>query len=197
MPERREIGSVEARGLIALVTEKLDADGLGAAVAVVDPHGELVAFLRTDGCGLASINIAMNKAFTAARERVESSVLGERSRTEGFPITNFGDSRYVGWGGGVPIIVDGHVIGAIGVSVLPEEADIELARWAAASAHRRHRAPAAASGGGDVGCAEPRADDPPEATGRPAAGPRCQGSATARPRGTRRARGAEAGSTAD
>ena len=91
-------------------------------MAVVDAHGELVAFLRP-----------INKAFTAARERVELRVLGERSRTEGFPITNFGDPRYVGWGGGVPIIVDGQVIGAIGVSGLPEEADIELARGAAAS----------------------------------------------------------------
>src|SRR5436853_6673481 len=80
MPERREISSAEARALITMVAERLDADGLGAAVAVVDPHGELVAFLRTDGCGLAPITIAINKAFTAARERVESRVLGERSR---------------------------------------------------------------------------------------------------------------------
>ena len=133
MPERREIGCVEARALIAMIVDRLEAQGGRAAVAVVDPHGELVAFLRTDGCGLASINIAIHKAFTAAREGVESSVLGERSRTEGFPITNFGDPRYVGWGGGVPIIVAGDVIGAVGVSGLPEAADIELARWAAAS----------------------------------------------------------------
>jgi len=133
MPERREIGHREARGLVAMVADRLEANGQGAAVAVVDRHGELVAFLRTDGCGLASINIAINKAFTAARERVESSVLGERSRTEGFPLTNFGDPRYVGWGGGVPIVVDGAVIGAIGVSGLPEADDVELARWAAAS----------------------------------------------------------------
>jgi glc operon protein GlcG len=137
MAQRREIGSAEARGLIAMVADRLDANGQGAAVAVVDPHGELVAFARTDGCGLASINIAMNKAFTAARERVESRVLGERTRTENFPITNFGDPRYVGWGGGVPIIVDGEVIGAIGVSGLPEEADMELARWAAATVASR------------------------------------------------------------
>ena len=133
MPERREIGHREARGLVAMVADRLEANGQGAAVAVVDRHGELVAFLRTNGCGLASINIAINKAFTAARERVESSVLGERSRTEGFPLTNFGDPRYTGWGGGVPIIVDGAVIGAIGVSGLPEADDVELARWAAAS----------------------------------------------------------------
>ena len=133
MPGRREIGCAEARALIAMIADRLEARGEGAAVAVVDPHGELVAFLRTDGCGLASINIAIHKAFTAARERVESSVLGERSRTEGFPITNFGDPRYVGWGGGVPIIVDGEVIGAVGVSGLPQAVDVEVARWAAAS----------------------------------------------------------------
>jgi glc operon protein GlcG len=133
MPERREIGHAEARRLVAMIGDRLEADRQGAAVAVVDPHGELVAFLRTDGCGLASITIAIHKAFTAARERTESGALGERSRTEGFPLTNFGDPRYVGWGGGVPIIVAGEVIGAIGVSGLPEAADVELARWAAAS----------------------------------------------------------------
>jgi glc operon protein GlcG len=101
-------------------------------VAVVDSHGELMAFLRTDGCRLPSIGIAMSKAFTAAREGVESAVLGERSRKEGFPLTHFGDPRYVGWGGGVPIVVDGAVIGAIGVSGLPEADDVELARWAVA-----------------------------------------------------------------
>ncbi len=133
MPARREIGHAEARSLVAMVADRLDATGQGAAVAVVDAHGELVAFLRTDGCGLASINIAIHKAFTAARERAESSVLGERSRAEGFPLTNFGDPRYVGWGGGVPIRVAGEVIGAVGVSGLPEADDVELARWAAAS----------------------------------------------------------------
>lgn len=130
MPVRREIGYEEARDLVARVGDRLVATGEGAAVAVVDAHGELVGFLRTDGCKLPSITIAINKAFTAAREGIESAVLGERSRTEGFPLTNFGEPRYVGWGGGVPIVVDGAVIGAIGVSGLPEADDVELARWA-------------------------------------------------------------------
>lgn len=130
MHDRREIGHEEARDLVAKVGDRLDAQGLGAAVAVVDAHGELVAFLRTDRCRLPSITIAIHKAFTAAREGVESGVLGERSRTEGFPLTNFGDPRYVGWGGGVPIIVDGAVIGAVGVSGMSEADDVELARWA-------------------------------------------------------------------
>jgi glc operon protein GlcG len=132
MPSRREIGHREAHDLVARVASRLEAEGLGAAVAVVDAHGELVAFLRTDDCRLPSITIALNKAYTAARECAESGVLGERSRSEGFPLTNYGDLRYVGWGGGVPIVVDGAVIGAIGISGLPEAVDVEIARWAVA-----------------------------------------------------------------
>jgi glc operon protein GlcG len=133
MPSRREVGYAEARELVGAVADRLETQGKGAAVAVVDAHGELVAFLRTDGCPLPSIKIAIGKAFTAARERSESRALGDRAREEGFPLTNFGELGYVGWGGGVPIVVDGEVIGAIGVSGLPEADDMELARWAAAS----------------------------------------------------------------
>ena len=61
MPDRREIGHGEARDLVARVGDRLDTQGQGAAVAVVDAHGELVAFLRTDGCRLPSIGIAINK----------------------------------------------------------------------------------------------------------------------------------------
>ena len=117
----------EATGLIELVRAVLEERSLGAAVAIVDEHGELLAFLRTDGCRLPSITIAINKAFTAAREGVPSQEIGERSRAEGFPITNFGDLRYTGWGGGLPVVIDGDVVGGVGVSGLPEDADIELA----------------------------------------------------------------------
>ncbi len=132
MRDRQEIGYTEARQLVGAVAERLEAEGKGAAVAVVDPHGELLAFLRTDGCPLPSIKIAMGKAFTAARERSESRALGDKARAEDFPLTNFGELGYIGWGGGVPILVDGEVIGAIGISGLPEADDMELARWAAA-----------------------------------------------------------------
>lgn len=132
MPARYEIGHRHAQQIVDAIRAELEARGGGAAIAVTDPHGELVALLRTDGCPLASVGNAIHKAFTAAREGVESAVIGERSRTEGFPITNFGDLRYTGWGGGVPIVVDGAVIGAVGVSGLPEAEDIELARIGAA-----------------------------------------------------------------
>ena len=133
MPDRREVGYVEARQLVEAVADRLEAEGRGAAVAVVDAHGELVAFVRTDGCPLPSTKIAIQKAFTAARERSESRALGDKARAEDFPLTNFGELGYVGWGGGVPIVIDDAVIGAVGISGLPETDDMELARWAVAS----------------------------------------------------------------
>lgn len=123
----------QAAAMVDLVRAELERREAAAAVAVVDTHGELVAFLRVDGCKLPSISIAINKAFTAAREQIATSELGARSREEGFPMTNFGDPRYVSWGGGIPLVRDGQVIGGIGVSGLPERADIELAMLAAAT----------------------------------------------------------------
>jgi len=132
MRTHKEISHHDARVIVDAIGSRLDADGLGAAVVVVDSHGELVALLRTDGCPLPSITIAMNKAYTAARQRMPSASVGAESREAGFPMTNFGELRYVTWGGGVPIVVGGAVIGAVGVSGLPEPVDIELAEMGAA-----------------------------------------------------------------
>jgi glc operon protein GlcG len=128
-----DLSHTEAQHVLAVAQSMLDGDGRGAAVAVVDDHGELVAFVRTDGCPLPSIANAINKAYTAARERRPSREIGDASRDDGFPITNFGDLRYTGWGGGVPLVVDGVVVGAVGVSGLPEPDDMRIAADAAAS----------------------------------------------------------------
>jgi glc operon protein GlcG len=122
----------DALAMVQAVERRLTEKGLGAAVAVVDSHGEVMALLRTDGCRLSCVNVAVNKAYTAARERGTSKALGEAAKREGFPVTNFGELRYVTWGGGVPVVApDGEVIGAVGVSGLPEADDIELAEMAA------------------------------------------------------------------
>ena len=122
----------DAARVVDAIRTQLEKEGRGAAIAVADAHGELLAFLRTDGCKLPSILIAMNKAFTAAREQKESWDVGQSSRNEGFPMTNFGDLRYTAWGGGVPIVSGGVIVGAVGVSGLPEQDDMVLARLGAA-----------------------------------------------------------------
>ncbi|HSG17121.1 MAG TPA: heme-binding protein [Anaerolineae bacterium] len=132
MHQQYQLSHDEAMGIVQAIRVELEKDGRGAAVAVVDDHGELMAFLRTDGCPLPSINNAIHKAFTAAREGTDSANIGQASREEGFPITNFGDLRYTGWGGGVPLHYQGQVVGAVGVSGLPEAEDMVLAQIGAA-----------------------------------------------------------------
>ena len=118
--------------MIRAVQRALDDKRQGAAVAVVDAHGELVAMLRTDGCRLSCIDVAINKAYTAAREQGPSKALGDAAKREGFPVTNFGELRYVTWGGGIPVLAgDGEVVGAVGVSGLTESEDTALAEMAA------------------------------------------------------------------
>ena len=131
MRELKALSLDEAMQMLRVVQARLNEKKQGAAVAVVDPHGELLAFFRTDSCRLSCINVAINKAYTAAREQAPSKKLGNDARQQGFPLTNFGELRYVTWGGGVPVRVDDQVVGAIGVSGLSEEEDIELAELAA------------------------------------------------------------------
>lgn len=133
MDQKPTLSHRHALRAVEAIRSQLEADGRGAAVAVCDDHGELIAFVRTDGCRLPSINIAVNKAYTAAREQTESKQLGELAKADNFPVSNFGGLRYIGWGGGLPITRGGIVIGAVGVSGLEEEEDIEFARFGVAA----------------------------------------------------------------
>jgi glc operon protein GlcG len=123
------LGHAEAQLAIQSIQAELLQRGKTAAIAVADAHGELIGLLRMDGAPLPSILIASNKAWTAARERKASWELGQAARDSqtGFDIAYFGDSRYAGWGGGLPVYVEGAVVGAVAVSGLAEGEDIELA----------------------------------------------------------------------
>lgn len=127
MHQRYHLSHSDAARIIDAIRSELEKHGQGAAIAVVDSQGELLAFLRTDGCKLPSITIAINKAFTAAREQKPSKEIGDSARDNGWPMTNFGDPRYTAWGGGVPLIYAGQIVGGLGVSGLPEAEDMVLA----------------------------------------------------------------------
>jgi glc operon protein GlcG len=129
MIQQTNLGHAEAQRAIQAIQSELLKRGKAAVIAVSDAHGELVALLRMDGARLPSIQIAANKAWTAAREQIPTRELGQKSRhpQDGFDMAYFGDPRYIGWGGGLPVVVDGSVLGAVAVSGLPEEEDMELA----------------------------------------------------------------------
>jgi glc operon protein GlcG len=119
----------EARKIIDLIVEKALAMQKAAVIAVADSHGELIAFARMDGAPISSIRIAANKAWTAARERKPTKDIGEKVRhpEKGHDIAYYGDPRFVGWGGGIPVWKDGQVAGAVAVSGLSSSEDIVLA----------------------------------------------------------------------
>lgn len=96
------------------------------AIAVCGPEGELIAFLRMDGTSAAASRIAQNKAYTSAIDRTETMKMGERMRGRDNPAF-WGDDRVTGFGGGIPITQNDIVIGAIGISGLPEADDHNLA----------------------------------------------------------------------
>lgn len=122
------LGEAEARlGVEACVAE-LKRRGKAGVVAVGDSHGELIALMRTDGAVLPAITIAANKVFTAARVRGLSGDLGRSANAEGWDVHFHGDSRYVGWDGGVPVLYKGQCLGAVAVSGLSGVEDLEIAQ---------------------------------------------------------------------
>jgi glc operon protein GlcG len=135
MHQTLNLGHAEAQRAIQVIQEELERQGKAAVIAVTDSHGEPIALLRLDGAPLPPILNAMNKAWTAAREGVPTRDLGQASRDpeEGFDMAYFGDPRYIGWGGGLPVVVDDQVVGAVGVSGLPEPEDMKLAELGVAA----------------------------------------------------------------
>jgi glc operon protein GlcG len=123
----------EAKEMIDRIVKKALASKKAAVVAVADSHGELIAFARMDGAPISCIRIAANKAWTAARERKPTKDIGERVRhpEKGHDIAYFGDPRFVGWGGGIPVWKDGQVVGAVAVSGLSSSEDVVLAELGA------------------------------------------------------------------
>jgi glc operon protein GlcG len=129
MKTTQTIDYSEARQIIDRIVEKTLAMNKAAVIAVADSHGELIAFGRMDGAPVSSVRIAANKAWTAARERKSTKEIGEKARhpEKGHDIAYYGDPKFVGWGGGVPVWKDGQVAGAVAVSGLSSSEDMALA----------------------------------------------------------------------
>jgi glc operon protein GlcG len=133
MRTTQTIDYADARKIIDAISAKVIESGRGAVIAVADSQGELIAFARLDGAPVSSIRIAINKAWTAARERKTTREIGEKARhpEKGFDIAYFGDPQFVGWGGGLPVWRNGEVVGAVAVSGLAQEEDMALAAFGA------------------------------------------------------------------
>lgn len=118
----------------ALIERAIDAGaarGWRLAIAVVEPSGELVAFGRMDDTQYGSIYVAQKKAETSARYRLATAVLEDR--VVGGRLVILANDDYLPFPGGRPIVIDGKIVGAIGVSGATSIQDDEVALTALAS----------------------------------------------------------------
>ena len=124
----------QAWQVVDAANEAAVAQGTAMNIAVVDAGANLKAFLRMDGAWLGSIDIAITKARTARLFDMESGAIGELSQPGG-PLFNIEHSNggLITFPGGIPLIVDGVVVGAIEVSGSTVDNDHAVASAGAAT----------------------------------------------------------------
>jgi uncharacterized protein GlcG (DUF336 family) len=107
-----------ARRVIAAAEKKAKEIGQPMNIAVADEGGNLVAHVRMDGAWLGSVNIAINKAWTARAFDISTKDLGENSQSgdQFFGIHASNGGKVMIFAGGIPLKKGGKVVGAIGVS---------------------------------------------------------------------------------
>jgi uncharacterized protein GlcG (DUF336 family) len=108
----------DARTILAAATKKAEEIAQPMNIAVVCAGGHLLAFERMPGAWIGSIDIAQKKAFTSRAFNIETGTLGTLSQSgdQFFGIHASNDGKIMIFAGGVPVLKDGKVIGAIGVS---------------------------------------------------------------------------------
>ena len=99
-------------------------------ITITDDGGHLLAFVRMNGAKVLSIDSSHNKARTAASNRAPS---GETNPANEVKLAFATSGKLTNLKGGLPIVVDGHVIGAIGVGSGTGEQDLEVAKAAIAA----------------------------------------------------------------
>jgi uncharacterized protein GlcG (DUF336 family) len=118
-----------AKGIVSAAEHKAQEMGLPMNIAVMDAGRNLVAFHRMDGAWVASIDIAIDKAFTSAGRGLTTRKIGEMAQPGEplFGINTTNGGRIVIFAGGIPLTRDGEVVGAIGVSGGTVDEDHEVA----------------------------------------------------------------------
>jgi uncharacterized protein GlcG (DUF336 family) len=108
----------DARRVIAAAEEKAQEIGQPMNIAIVDQGGNLVAHVRMDNAWIGSIDISINKAWTARAFDISTKELAENSQSgdQFFGIHVSNNCRVMIFAGGIPLKRGGEVVGAIGVS---------------------------------------------------------------------------------
>ncbi|KAB2330789.1 heme-binding protein [Cytobacillus depressus] len=121
-----------AKEIIAGAEEEAKGIGVSMVISVVDEGGNLIAVHRMDDAWLASIDIAQNKAWTSVALKMPTSNLADATvpAAELYGLNTTNNGRLVVFGGGIPLVQDGKVIGAVGVSGSTVPHDVQVAEAA-------------------------------------------------------------------
>ncbi len=102
--------------------------GRDLSVSVCDKHGFLLAFARTDGAKLLSIELTQRKAYTAARMGVQTQAFLQRLQQENLNIAYFADEKFSAMPGGIPVYDDNkQLLGAVAIGGISAKEDQEAA----------------------------------------------------------------------
>ena len=116
-----------AESLVQAATKKSEEMGLKMCIAVVDDGALLTHFTRMDGAYKGSVDVAISKARTSALFPFSSGNFGNAIRKGELTGMEGSNGGLCAFKGGLPIILDGHQIGAIGVSGGTADQDEEVA----------------------------------------------------------------------
>ena len=108
----------DARVLIAGARAEAEKIGVPMCIAITDESGQMIAFERMDGGKITSTIIAQDKAYTAAGAKRTTESYGTASQpgSPAYGINSAIGGRLLVVAGGLPVIVDGDVVGGIGLS---------------------------------------------------------------------------------
>ncbi|MEP5759855.1 MAG: heme-binding protein [Litoreibacter sp.] len=119
----------DAYALVAGARAMAEEIGVPMCIAITDESGNLIAFERMNGGKITSINLAIDKSFTAAGVRKSTHALGEVSHPEqpAYGLSSTLGGRMVVVAGGLPVLSDGEVVGGIGISSGSPAQDLQVA----------------------------------------------------------------------
>ena len=129
----KSLGLTEANQIVQAGIARATEISSPSTLCVVDVGGIVIAQARMDGASLSSVELAYNKAYTAISTRLATSFISTIAQPHGdfYGIANGLGGRAIIFPGGVPVIVDGEVVGAVGASGGNGQQDEDVAQTAA------------------------------------------------------------------
>lgn len=123
--DKKVLTLAAARKIVAAAEAEATNRGLGVVIVVVDDSGTVIELTRMDTAQLASVNVGIGKARTAAIYRRPSRVFEEQIRDGRVAALALADATPLQ--GGIPVLIGGRVVGAVGVSGDSPQVDEEIA----------------------------------------------------------------------